>query len=52
MTDADDRVRCVDCRHFVQRRWQCVNARAAMLERRIGVTATDVGPELSEKPQH
>jgi hypothetical protein len=33
------------------RYWRCVNARAAWLHTRLGVTAADIGPELANLPQ-
>ena len=47
----DDRVRCVDCEHFVKRNWRCVNARAALLMVQLRERGADVGPALSELPQ-
>lgn len=47
----DRRVTCNACRHFERRYWRCVNARAAGLHTRLGVTAADIGPELAALPQ-
>lgn len=47
----DHRVTCNTCSHFQQRNWRCINARMAHLQTRLGVTASDVGPELAALPQ-
>lgn len=41
----DPRVRCVDCRHFNRKFWQCGNFRQARL------LSPSVGPALANLPQ-